>query len=312
MTTGLNSRLDMVEAWQELINNRAFLLFNGARFSDETLAILQECWDYRQLENQKKNNKYAQWFYLTLAVNSLFTEDVNRGIPASLAMELLALAADILDDLADNDNDEVPWRRMAPAIALHAGTCFSMLSYQALTTIDDPRQFKDLASLFCATGSRACDGQIQETIFQNKENMAQEEYLKSIAKKSASLTGCACEAGAITGGASIEDRILISCYGYNIGMMAQIHNDLHDIIDTTGKSDFNQGKKSLPVIYVQNVLQGEPNWDRDGLRRMLTDTGAIHYCNFLCETFTSEALNALEQVNVPTEKKKGLMSIVAP
>jgi competence protein ComQ len=101
-------------------------------------------------------------------------------------------------------------------------------------------------------------------------------------------------------------------FGYNIGMMAQIHNDLHDMIDTAGKSDFKQGKKSVPVIYLQNVLQGELNWDREEMRRMLTDTGAIHYCNFLCETYTLEALNALDQVSAPTDKKKGLMSIVAP
>lgn len=92
--------------------------------SGKTLAILEQCWEYRQSENKRKANKCSQWFYLTLAASALFSEDTNQGIPAALAMELLALAADILDDLADNDNETVPWRRIAPALALHAGAFF--------------------------------------------------------------------------------------------------------------------------------------------------------------------------------------------
>jgi competence protein ComQ len=297
---------------QELINNQACLLFKDAWFSDETLAVVEECWEYRQAENKKKSNKCAQWFYLTLAATALFSDDLNRGILAALAMELLALAGDILDDLADNDNNTVPWRRMAPALALHAGACFLTLSFQALAQISDPRQVKDLTSLFSATGSRACDGQIREIYLQEQASVTQEEYLKTIGKKSASLASCACEAGAIAGGASSENRVLMSRYGYNIGMVAQIHNDLRDIFHANTKSDFEQRKKSLPVLYLQNVLQGEPDWDKDELLQILTDTGAVNYCIFISEIYISEAFQALDQVSVPTIGKKELMSIVAP
>ena len=303
---------DMIKTWQELTNDKAFSLFKDAQLSDKTLAILEECWEYRQSENKRKTNQYSQWFYLALAATALFSEDTNRGIPAALAMELLALAADILDDLADNDNDAVPWRKMAPALALHAGACFLTLSFQALAKIKGPCKFKDLANLFSATWSRACDGQMQEIHLQELQTVTQEEYLKTIEKKAASLAGCACEAGAIAGGAGSKDRALMSRYGYNIGMTAQIHNDLRDIVDINGKSDFKQRKQSLPVIYLQNVSLRELDWDKDGLRQMLKDTGAVHYCNFIGETYISEALNALDQVSAPTTRKKGLMSIVAP
>ena len=106
---------DMIKTWQELMNDKAFSLFKDAQLSEKMLAILEECWEHRQSENKRKTNQYSQWFYLTLAAVALFTEDTNQGIPAALAMELLALAADILDDLADNDNEAVPWRKIAPA-----------------------------------------------------------------------------------------------------------------------------------------------------------------------------------------------------
>lgn len=186
------------------------------------------------------------------------------------------------------------------------------LSFQVLAKINDPCKFKHLTSLLSATGSRACDGQIQEIHLQELQNVTQEEYLKTIGKKAASLASCACEAGAIAGGAGNKDRVLMSRYGYSIGMVAQIHNDLRDIVDINGKSDFKQRRQSLPVIYLQNVLRGETDWDKDGLYQMLKDTGAVHYCNFICETYISEALNALDQVSVPIERKKELMSIVAP
>jgi competence protein ComQ len=297
---------------QELINDQALLLFKDARLSETTLAILEQCWEYRQSENKRKSNKHSQWFYLTLAAAALFTEDSNQGIPAALAMELLALTADILDDLADNDNEAVPWRKLAPALALHAGACFLTLSFQALAKIKDPCLFKDLASLFSATGNRACDGQIREIHLQELQSVTQEEYLKTIEKKAAILAGCACVAGAIAGGASSEDRALMSRYGYNIGVAAQIHNDLRDIFHANTKSDFEQRKKSLPVLYLQNVLQGEPDWDKDELLQILTDTGAVNYCIFISEIYISEAFQALDQVSVPTIGKKELMSIVAP
>ena len=143
------------------------------------------------------------------------------------------------------------------------------LSFQALAKINDPRQFKDLASLFSVTWSRACDGQMQEIHLQELQTVTQEEYLKTIEKKAASLSGCACETGAIAGGAGSEDRVLMSRYGYNIGMVAQIHNDFRDIADINGKSDFGQRKQSLPVIYLQNVSLRELDWNKDGLHQML-------------------------------------------
>jgi competence protein ComQ len=301
----------MIETWQESIDNEAVLLFKDARFSSETLAVLQECWEYHQEENKKKNSQYAQWFYLALAATALFTDDLKPGIPPALAMELLALAADILDDLADQDNDAAPWRMMAPALALHAGACFLTLSFQALSTIVDPGQFKKLASLFSTAGSRACDGQIQE-ICQQQARITQEGCLQITGDKAASLTSCACEAGAVAGGASDEDQDLMGQFGRNVGIIAQIHNDLRDLLDTTGKSDFRKKRQSLPIIYLQNALQEELDWDQGWLRRMLKDKGAIAYCDFICEVYASDAVKALDQVNVPMEKKKGLMSIVAP
>jgi competence protein ComQ len=301
----------MIETWQESIDNEAVLLFKDARLSGETLAVLEECWEYHQAENKIKSSQYAQWFYLALAAAALFTDDLKPGIPTALAMELLALAADILDDLADQNNDAAPWRMMAPALALHTGACFLALSFQALSTIDDPGKFKKLASLFSTTGSRAYDGQIQE-ICQQQVGITQEECLQITGDKAASLISCACEAVAIAGCARDEDRALMGQFGRNVGIIAQIHNDLRDLLDTTGKSDFRKKGQSLPVIYLQNALQEELDWDQDRLRRMLKEKGAIAYCDFICEVYASEALKALDRVNVPMEKKKGLMSIVTP
>jgi competence protein ComQ len=299
------------ENWKGLIAGQASLLFQEARFSNETLAALRECWAYRQAENERKSNKYGQWFYLTLAAAALFSDEISQGVAVALAMEFLTLGADILDDLADQDNDTAPWRRMAPAIAMHALTCFLTLSFQVLANINYSYRFQDLTSLFSATWNRACDGQIRE-ICRQQAQITQDEYLQIIGCKAASLTGCACRAGALAGGAGSEGQTLMSRFGHNIGIIAQIHNDLRDILDITGKSDFSQRKQSLPVIYLQNVLQEEPTWDRDGLRQLLKEKGAIAYCDFICEAYASEALTALDQVNAPMERKKGLMSIVAP
>jgi hypothetical protein len=44
---------------------------------------------------------------------------------------------------------------------------------------------------------------------------------------------------------------------------------------------------------------------------MLVETGTVRYCHFISEIYISEALNILDQINAPLERKKGLIRIVA-
>lgn len=54
----------------------------------------------------------------------------ETALTGAIAMELSALAADIFDDIQDQDNDELPWRQIPTENALNLAICLSMLGYQ--------------------------------------------------------------------------------------------------------------------------------------------------------------------------------------
>lgn len=93
-------------------------------------------------------------------------------------------------------------------------------------------------------------------------------YLKMLYQKTASLMEASAEAGAILSG---KNRQAYRQYGRNLGMAFQMIDDILDITQeakTLGKPalhDFEEGKVTLPYIYLYEVLSQK---DRDFLRSL--------------------------------------------
>jgi competence protein ComQ len=131
---------------------------------------------------------------------------IEVGLQGAVAMELYALAADILDDIQDQDNNDLPWRKVPPAQAINLATCMLVFSYKALSTISNRRHFEDVSNVLNQMGLEACDDQFQEFLNDSKERISLEEYFEIIQKRSGGLTPSACKIGTILGGA---EQILI-------------------------------------------------------------------------------------------------------
>jgi octaprenyl-diphosphate synthase len=134
--------------------------------------------------------------------------------------------------------------------------------------------------------------------------------------KSAFAAECACYAGALLAGAH-EDLInLFTTFGYNLGMAAQIANDIRGI---TGLKDINNRKITLPVIFAlgqagqvhellnsaflknDNKFVSSPRQIKD----LLVNTGAIQYATIKMEIYKQQAmgvLNELERTEINIEQ----------
>jgi octaprenyl-diphosphate synthase len=86
-------------------------------------------------------------------------------------------------------------------------------------------------------------------------NIAEDEYLSIIQKKTAVLISAACASGAILGSAPPDKIEGLEQFGYKIGMAFQITDDTLDYMareEDFGKSigkDLEEGKMTLPLIY---------------------------------------------------------------
>ena len=99
------------------------------------------------------------------------------------------------------------------------------------------------------------EGEVFQLVKCGDINLADEEYLTIIEKKTAVLISAACSSGAILAGAAEDKIATLADFGHAIGMAFQITDDTLDYMATErdfGKSigkDLEEGKMTLPLIY---------------------------------------------------------------
>ena len=115
----------------------------------------------------------------------------------------------------------------------------------------------DLIETFLKMSKEVMEGQQYDMQFEEQENVTVEEYMNMIRLKTSVLFGCACEIGAILGGASKEDQQKLYDFGLYSGLAFQIMDDYLDSFgdDTFGKrigGDILLNKKTFLLI---NAIQ---------------------------------------------------------
>jgi octaprenyl-diphosphate synthase len=103
-------------------------------------------------------------------------------------------------------------------------------------------------------------GELKDVSLSQDFNTNKEIYLKMIYQKTASLMEASAGAAALLSG---KDKVVYMTYGKNLGLAFQMIDDLLDITmdtETLGKPalhDFEEGKTTLPYIYLYEALANE-------------------------------------------------------
>jgi geranylgeranyl pyrophosphate synthase len=176
---------------------------------------------------------------------------------------------------------------------------------------------------FDAAILKACAGQYYDFVYENRIDISEDMYFQMVALKSAPLAEAACSIGAML--ATDDQQIVASFsqFGHDFGISAQIGDDIHSLTDTgSGKSDIRRRKKTLPVIYGLAHCSGH---EREFLakiysekasitpevenkvRRILVQSGGIHYSLIMAEVYRQKALKALKETGVSAEQLKSLI-----
>ena len=158
-----------------------------------------------------------------------------------------------------------------------------------------------------------CQGEILQLVKKGDIHLTEAEYMDVIKRKTGFLIQGACQTGAILAGASAETENKLSKYGYHIGIVFQIADDLLDYTAKTsvlGKSvgaDLKEGKLTLPVIYtLAHTNPKDRAWMEDLITRkdfsadefetlikLIKDTGGIRYCREVAENHIDQAKNII-------------------
>lgn len=242
--------------------------------------------------------------------------DPGTAVPFAAAAELTHSATLLHDDVIDDG----PVRRGRPASRVIWGNAVSVLSGDWLLTraleivSGHPARGAALPALL-RTMRRLVEGEVLQLSLRGGFRATEQDYLRVIDGKTASLFGWAAAAGGWAAGAPDEIAEALGRFGEGVGTAFQLVDDALDYAadpERLGKrlgADLVEGKATLPLI---RALAAEPRLEErlrpiaegaaspDGTARevieAVTRSGGVEAARSLAREHTRHALSALERV----------------
>lgn len=255
---------------------------------------------------------------LLLSVMEAFGGDIKDAVNQAIGIEMYHNFTLVHDDVMDNADV----RRGRPTVARKWGRDTAILSGDTMLTMatefisDCPAdRIKDVLKLFNRTAIEVYEGQQYDMDFEERMDVTVDEYIEMIRLKTSVLLACACEIGAIMGGASNEERKSFYDYGISLGLAFQLRDDY---LDTYGDplifgkeigGDIVNEKKTWLLINALNedstnelkhiLASGLENNEKIKEVRAIYDR--LNLQNRICEQiekYTDQAVAALQNTNL--------------
>lgn len=154
----------------------------------------------------------------------------EKHILTAIAVEMLHNATLMHDDVVDESDQ----RRGSDSIRHRWGNqvavlCGDFYLSQVLSILRDINE-APLADLFNQTVAAMCEGELRQLSLLSNHSNSEPDYLNVIGAKTANLMALCCQCGAydFNRHAFLPCSDTLRAYGYNYGMLFQIHDDLND------------------------------------------------------------------------------------
>jgi len=215
---------------------------------------------------------------LTLGCCALFSDDLQKALPAAMGIEVFHNFTLLHDDIMDNsslrrgrDTVHVKWN---PNVAILSGDAMLIYAYD-LAAKSAPEKLSQIMPILNRTFMGVCEGQQYDMDFESRLDVSPDEYIRMIGLKTAVLMAGAMQIGAILGGADPAAAQCLYQAGMQLGTAFQLQDDLLDTYGDTavwGKNigdDIACNKKTFLLIKALEQAQGE---DKERLHELLAST----------------------------------------
>jgi octaprenyl-diphosphate synthase len=174
----------------------------------------------------------------------------------------------------------------------------------------------DVMGILAGTTYRMSIGEMLELEKKRDTTTTEEDYLKMISEKTATLISAACEIGALLAFENGNgEREALKDFGHNLGMAFQITDDLLDFVGDTGQlgkttgSDVRDGKITLPLIHalkmapadkasrIREIVSAQDFSDSawNTIFDFTAEFGGLDYCRQLMQRYATQAEERLGQ-----------------
>jgi len=210
---------------------------------------------------------------LLILCSKLLGYQGKEHILLAALVETIHTASLIHDDIIDGSETrrgrESVHSRWGPNITVLLGDYLYIKSI----SLSLQSQYNQIIHILTEISSRMIEGELTEYYLSGNLDIAEQDYLDIINKKTASLFSAACHIGGVLGEASEKEKNFLVNYGTNLGMSFQVVDDLLDYTGeekTLGKpilSDLREGRITLPLIY---TLKNDGKANREFITEVLS------------------------------------------
>lgn len=194
---------------------------------------------------------------------------------AAMLIEMVHTASLVHDDVID----EADLRRGQPSVNAiwHSKRSVIIGDYILAKSFAAGMRSKayDIVSYVTDGIGALCEGELMQSEQNDLLEMTRDIYCDIIRKKTATLIGASCGAGAMSAGASEDTVAAMRQFGDDIGMAFQIKDDILDYspAEKTGKplcGDLREGKITLPLLL---LIESAGADTREDIKKHLRDAG---------------------------------------
>ncbi len=258
----------------------------------------------------------------------LFGGRAEDALDEALGIELFHNFTLMHDDIMD----AAPLRRGKPTVharwnenaAILSGDAMLVKAYQLMG------RNATISELFSRYALEVCEGQQYDMDFEERADVALDEYLEMIRLKTAVLLSCSLQIGAAVANAPAEERERLGRVGEHLGLAFQLRDDLLDAFgdpDKVGKQrggDLRAGKKTWLLIRglelsaqagrseLREELSLAPEQRNvDRMLAVLEELGVPDEAEAEVARHDDEAIRELDAIAVSAERKGALYALAA-
>jgi geranylgeranyl diphosphate synthase type I len=268
---------------------------------------------------------------LVLLTNAACNTEWLHAVPAAAAIELVHNFSLVHDDIQDNSETRrgrmTIWKIWGAPMAINVGDALFVLSNLAIMDLSQYYPAETIVKAATILHNTCLDltrGQFMDMSYEDRSDVALEDYWPMVAGKTASLLSACCYIGSILGSADEGVQDAYRSFGHALGLAFQVQDDILGIWGDealTGKStasDLLEGKKSLPVIH--GLSQGgrfAERWAQGPIRpaeveelaKLLASEGSYEYTHAISRQMTTLALDSLREADPRGEAGEALMEL---
>lgn len=271
---------------------------------------------------------------LTLLSYYMFRDDIRQALPCAMGLEIYHNYTLLHDDLMDNADmrrgNMTVHKKWDANTAILSGDSMLVLSYQLMSQCPQ-EMLQQVIDTFTITALEIGEGQQYDMDFEKRTDVTEEEYIEMIRLKTSVLLACAAKIGAILAGASSEEQNHAYRFGEQLGLAFQLQDDFLDVYGDEkvfGKKiggDITSNKKTYMLIKALERAEGidrqqleywikAQEFDRsekvNAVTEIYTRLGIDTLAKERIDKYFTSALNHLDAISAPAERKAELLSFV--